>query len=120
MIATTEKLVTHDSQGKIARVLEHHHVPPPGPLASVTSESLVEAKAAQIALRALEVLFDEKMRRYAARQMELRVTTDCPAVLEPLVAARAREILAQSPLMSLCRNSSNWRALSLQLVRRRA
>lgn len=31
MIATTEKLVTHDSQGKIARVLEHHHVPPPGP-----------------------------------------------------------------------------------------
>jgi len=28
MIATTEKLVTHDSQGKIARVLEHHHVPP--------------------------------------------------------------------------------------------
>ena len=42
----------------------------------MTSESLVEAKAAQIALRALEVLFDEKMRRYAARQMELRVTTD--------------------------------------------
>src|SRR5262245_27908249 len=120
MISTVEKFVSHDPTGRIAKVTERHLVPDaaPGPLASVAAENLVEAKAAEIALRTFEALFNPRTRQYAAERLELKITADCPAVLEPLVAARAREILAGSPLMNLCRNSSHWRSLSLQLVRR--
>ena len=110
MIATTEKLVTHDSQGKIARVLEHHHVPPPGPLASVTSESLVEAKAAQIALRALEVLFDEKMRRYAARQLDELRQRDIKGDWARISRARAATSGSSTAGQSVVTLNSIWRA----------
>ena len=118
--ATIEKTPTYDASGKIAKVLERHFLPDrdPAPLTNMTTEQSVEAFAGQVAYWACVALLDLKSRKYAASTLSLQVATDCPHVLEPLVAARARDILAASPLVTLFQNSSGWHTLSLALVRR--